>query len=817
MDNGSLKDRIKDGSLYEGTEEEVQERILDIAIQTARGLQYSHENNLIHQDVKPGNILLTKDWDAKVADFGLAKAQSQPTENKKPVSTGYTIQYCPREQAEGMPAEKWMDVYAWALTVLEMYAGKRLWDTGAEAKERCEEYFLHCRIPASAAMQALLTDCLTDPTNDFLPVENALKNEYKEKFGCNYPHSAAKAAADTADSLNNRALSFLDLGKTEEAERLWNAAAKQDAANSIVNTNRALHLWNTGKLTDESVIEILEKEYARSESAEIKERLLDFWICTNCTTNNGKFNALIKTEVAKRQIPEYLDKYFGDEKHLIKAAVFLSSEAVLLGGKGFLCVEKIRERDRRFLTQEDLGNYSGMSPTICTFERLYRNIENNKIECYGYSQFSGYFYMVLDQQSLKVLSIEKSDYESTENSKNKAVSDDKVAISASQARVRFISKESGRCLRSIPGEYCSDIWESSLALIIESYGSAHVLSVPEDNAVKTLILSKTASTEITLQNDARAEALIEGIQKATAIGEYALATKKLTTLRQIPGYNITDRLLPEEAVLHSNCFADQISYVVKCDPAKTEKARRFVWDSNCNTEKKKFKILEKKILAKTRSVRYTEWGDCAEHKCISSFPLAYQPELQLFAVQACYRKTGRNGVDFRRTTEIYKFCEDSFQVLAHFDLNAEEWQRRITFSEDGRKTAVQWDTRRRELDIFEINKVGSNIFLPYEGNIEDMVFSPDCRFLAVIVNDERNHRADIFVQNSENEKNMFRVTADETAEKRNLCFSKDGRYLFYGNDACLRIGYIYEGERPAFAHKQPVAEQNTRKKWRLFS
>ena len=79
MDNGSLKNRIKDGSLYEGTEEELQERILDIAIQTARGLQYSHENNLIHQDVKPGNILLTKDWDAKVADFGLAKAQSQLT------------------------------------------------------------------------------------------------------------------------------------------------------------------------------------------------------------------------------------------------------------------------------------------------------------------------------------------------------------------------------------------------------------------------------------------------------------------------------------------------------------------------------------------------------------------------------------------------------------------------------------------------------------------------------------------------------------------------------------------------------------------
>ncbi len=106
--------------------------------------------------------------------------------------------------------------------------------------------------------------------------------------------------------------------------------------------------------------------------------------------------------------------------------------------------------------------------------------------------------------------------------------------------------------------------------------------------------------------------------------------------------------------------------------------------------------------------------------------------------------------------------------------------------------------------------------MPYEGIIEDMVFSPDCRFLAVIVNVERNHRADIIVQNSENEKNMFRVTAYETAEKYNLCFAKDSRYLFYGNENCLQIGYTYDGERPAFARKQSVSEQNTKKKWRLF-
>ncbi len=250
MDNGSLKDRIRDGSLYEGTEEEVQERILDIAIQTARGLQYSHENNLIHQDVKPGNILLTKDWDAKVADFGLAKAQSQLTENKKPVSTGYTIQYCPREQAEGAPAEKWMDVYAWALTVLEMYAGKRLWDTGAEAKEHCEEYFSQCRT-LSSGMKELLDSCLAGEINVFSRLEILLKKEYRKICGKDYPKPVPKAASATADILNNRALSFLDLGRNREAEQLWEEALLTDIYHSQSFYNLNLYRWRRETFKDE--------------------------------------------------------------------------------------------------------------------------------------------------------------------------------------------------------------------------------------------------------------------------------------------------------------------------------------------------------------------------------------------------------------------------------------------------------------------------------------------------------------------------------------------------------------------------------------
>ena len=105
MNWGDLKSWICDGSLYEGTEKEVQLRILDVAIQAARGLRYSHENHLVHQDVKPENLLLTKFWEVKVADFGLAKAKIL-LENEAGAdsvaiaagsarSTGGTLKYCP--------------------------------------------------------------------------------------------------------------------------------------------------------------------------------------------------------------------------------------------------------------------------------------------------------------------------------------------------------------------------------------------------------------------------------------------------------------------------------------------------------------------------------------------------------------------------------------------------------------------------------------------------------------------------------------------------------------------------------------------------
>jgi serine/threonine protein kinase len=104
---GDLKRWIKDGKLYQGGPNESLKRILDIAIQFAWGLQYAHAQGLIHQDVKPANVMMMADGTAKVTDFGLAKARAaagEPTsivfsrESILVSAGGLTPAYCRRNR-----------------------------------------------------------------------------------------------------------------------------------------------------------------------------------------------------------------------------------------------------------------------------------------------------------------------------------------------------------------------------------------------------------------------------------------------------------------------------------------------------------------------------------------------------------------------------------------------------------------------------------------------------------------------------------------------------------------------------------------------
>ena len=145
LEGETLADRLVKGALPP-------EQVLKRGVEICEGLETAHKKCVIHRDLKPGNIMLTKTG-AKLMDFGLAKATppsaaaassltitvSGPSEGRPLTAQGTlvgTFQYMSPEQVEGAEADARSDIFALGAVLYEMATGKRAFTGKSHAEHR---------------------------------------------------------------------------------------------------------------------------------------------------------------------------------------------------------------------------------------------------------------------------------------------------------------------------------------------------------------------------------------------------------------------------------------------------------------------------------------------------------------------------------------------------------------------------------------------------------------------------------------------------------------------------------------------------------
>ena len=94
---------------------------VSIAIQISMGLDCAHNNGIVHRDIKPQNIMISKEGRVKVTDFGIAKATSSNTITSNVMGS---VHYASPEQARGGFSDAKSDVYSLGITLFEMLTGR---------------------------------------------------------------------------------------------------------------------------------------------------------------------------------------------------------------------------------------------------------------------------------------------------------------------------------------------------------------------------------------------------------------------------------------------------------------------------------------------------------------------------------------------------------------------------------------------------------------------------------------------------------------------------------------------------------------------
>ncbi len=205
--------------------------VLSLSIQFCNGMEFTHAKGFIHRDIKPQNILISKDGLVKITDFGILRSiQEKDTENEGPLDSqdsdatvGFrgTPNYASPEQLRNTHrVDRRTDIFSFGLCLWMMLCGKRPYKHNAQGE---------CPDPVAAtpgiflpqSLKDILVKCVAyhkeERFNNFSELRSALNDVYIELFKVSCPYAIMEKIDMRAENLNNRAVSLAELGKYKQA------------------------------------------------------------------------------------------------------------------------------------------------------------------------------------------------------------------------------------------------------------------------------------------------------------------------------------------------------------------------------------------------------------------------------------------------------------------------------------------------------------------------------------------------------------------------------------------------------------------------
>jgi WD40 repeat protein len=269
VDGGNLRQWIAEGKC-------IDYRVsLDLAIQFCHGMEHAHSKGMIHRDIKPENVLMTKDGVLKITDFGLVRAGAVIDDGKGTAgASGKSMTrlgdvmgtegfMAPEQFTYAAGVDERADIFSFGVCLYEMCCGARPYDiTIGERKDAPDPISLSRDEKFPPALAEMLIKCVQWERDkryeSFKEIRERLSVNYLHLYDRESPYSELELAGLVADDLNNRGVSYFDLGRKEDALSCWEQALKQSPLHLEATYNFSVIQWREAWVDDLEVLKHLE-------------------------------------------------------------------------------------------------------------------------------------------------------------------------------------------------------------------------------------------------------------------------------------------------------------------------------------------------------------------------------------------------------------------------------------------------------------------------------------------------------------------------------------------------------------------------------